>query len=469
MPATKHLPPEVWHIIFRLATGPLLPHVLGLRFISPLDMFVDLETHWRMLGGRDFTRTSLALVCRSWRVMATPYIYEQIVLKSLEQERLLIRTLESANKRLDHHIKAIFMDFVIYTARNITNPSIMKYMTELKVYGIRCSYMETHHVSYVDLKTLCPPAACHPTSMIIHVRCGILPSSLHSFLASAGANLRILELLLSGCSPSDQSKHNRQLLLPNLHTLSIVEGGDATALLDIASHWLVPSLRCIRGLGHTASFPLANFSSSPQPSYVVPRVTSVAFSGPRVCNNFYEIFPGVEEIVFDVDVDRYPVMMMKPVPTCTQVGILVYDVRDGQLRKLATAISDQFTPLSNPVTFPKLRLIRVMFVPPKDRWITRDSRPSATFFSDYERGIFWAYWKMLWASRGVKLEATEPHTGIPVPDTLELEEDLDELASAYERIWEPTHVGHGEDSSRDSVSEDSWDGGENLSSDEIGD
>ena len=472
MPA-KRLPPEVWHIIFRLATGPLLPHVLGLRFISPLDMFVDLDTHWRMLGGRDFTRTSLALVCRSWRVMATPYIYEQIVLKGLEQERLLIRTLENAKQRLDH-IKAIFMDFGLYAGRqptdaNITNPPIMKYMTELKVYGIRFSYIKTHPVGCVGLKALCPPAACHPTSMIIHVQRGILPSSLHSFLASAGANLRILELSLPGCSPSDQLKHNRQLLLPNLHTLSIIEGGDATVLVDIASHWLVPSLRCIRGLGHTASFPLTNFSSSPQPSYVAPRVTSVAFSGPRVCNNFYEIFPGVEEIVFDVDVDRYPVMMMKPVPTCTQVGILVYDVGEGQLRKLAQAISDQFTPLGNPVTFPKLRLIRVMFVPAKDRWITRDSRSSATFFSDYERGIFWAYWKMLWASRGVKLEATEPHTGIPVPDTLELEEDLDELASAYEQIWEPTHVGHGEDSSSDSVSEESWDGGENLSSDEIDD
>ena len=160
MPA-KRLPPEVWHIIFRLATGPLLPHVLGLRFISPLDMFVDLDTHWRMLGGRDFTRTSLALVCRSWRVMATPYIYEQIVLKSLEQERLLIRTLENTKQRLDHHIKAIFMDFAPYTARhstdaNITNSSIMKYMTELKVYGTRYSYIETHLVGCVGLKALCP-------------------------------------------------------------------------------------------------------------------------------------------------------------------------------------------------------------------------------------------------------------------------------------------------------------------------
>jgi len=296
--------------------------------------------------------------------------------------------------------------------------------------------------------------------MIIHVQRGILPASFHHFLESASANLRILELSLPGRSSTDQAKHDRTLLFPNLHTLTIIGGGDAVALLDVARHWFVPSLQCIRGLGHTASFPLTNFSSSCHPPQVIPRITSVAFSGPRVCNNFYEIFPDVEEIVFDVDVGRNPVMMMRPVPTCTRVGVLVCEVREEQRQKLATAISDQFTPLSNPVTFPNLRLIRVMFVPARDQWIRQDSRPSATFFSDYKRRLFWAYWKKLWASRGVILEATEPHTGIPVPDILELEKGSDELANAYGGMWEVTHVGHGEDSSHDSGSEDSWSEGE---------
>lgn len=466
---TTNLPPEVWHIIFRLVAGPLLPHALGPRFISPLDMFIDLETHWRMLGGRDLTRTSLVLVCRSWRIMATPYIYEQIVIKTSKQERLLLQTLESSKHKLDHFIKAIFIGVGLYIGRpsaevNITNSSIMKYVSRLKVYGIRCSHMEAHPIGCVGLKALSPPAACHPTSMIIHVQRGILPASFHHFLDSASANLRILELSLPGRSPSDQAKHDRTLLLPNLHTLTIIGGGDAAALLDIAGHWFVPSLQCIRGLGHTASFPLTDFSASSHPSQVNPRITSVAFSGSRVCNNFYEIFPDVEEIVFDVDVGRNPVMMMRPVPTCTRVGILVYEVREEQRQKLATAISDQFTPLSNPVTFSSLRLIRVMFVPARDRWIRQDTRPSTTFFSDYKRRLFWAYWKKLWASRGVILEATEPHTGIPVPDILELEKGSDELAHAYGGMWGVTHVGYGGDSSNDSGSEDSWSEGESDAS-----
>jgi hypothetical protein len=454
----KRLPPEVWHIIFRFAAGPLLPHALELRFLSPFDVLVDLETHWRMLGGRDLTRTSLALVCRSWNIMATPYIYEQIVIKTSEQERLLIRTLEHAKR--DHLIKAIFIGFDLYIGRpsaeaNITNSSIMRYMTRLKVYGIRCSHMDTHPVGCIGLKALSPPAACHPTSMILHVQRGILPTSLHEFLVSASTNLRILELSLPRHSSSDQAKHNRQLLLPNLHTLSIIEGGDAAALLDIARRWFAPSLQCICGLGHTASFPSTVFSS-PEPSPVVPRVTSVTFNGPRVCNNFYEVFPDVEEIVFDVDVGRHPVMMMRPVPTCTRVGIIVHEVPEEERQMLTTAISDQFTPLSNPVMFPKLRLIRVMFVPARDEWIGPDSRLSATFFSDYKRRIFWTYWKKLWASRGVKLEATEPHTGIAVQEIPEVGKDSDELASSYERIWEQRYVDHSEDLPHDTGSENSW-------------
>ena len=459
---TERLPPEVWHIIFRFAAGPLLPH--GLRFLSPFDVFVGLETHWRLLGGRDLTRASLALVCRSWNFMATPYIYEQIVIKTSEQERLLIRTLEHAKR--DYFIKAIFIGFGLYIGRpsaeaNITNSSIMRYMTRLKVYGIRCSHMDTHPVGCVGLKALAPPAACHPTSMILHVQRGILPTSLHEFLGSASKNLRVLELSLPRHSSSDRTNHDRQLLFPNLHTLSIIEGGDATALLDIASRWFTPSLQCICGLGYTASFPPKFFSSSPESPPVIPRVTSVAFNGPRVCNNFYDVFPDVEEIIFDVDVGRQPVMMMRPVPTCTRAGILVHEVPEEERHRLTTAISDQFTPLSNPVTFPKLHIVRVVFVPARDEWIRPDCRPSVTFFSDYKRRIFWAYWKKLWASRGVKLEATEPHTGIPVQEIPEVEKDSDELASSYEQIWAQRRVGHGEELPYDTGSEDYWSDSEN--------
>lgn len=467
------LPPEIWLIIFRFATETLDCHAVESGFVSDLDGSLDLDTHWRMLAEHPASKLSLSFVCRAWCNLVTPLIYEQIVIKDFAQENLLLRTLDTSPRKLGHFVRALFIGVGVHVSisvrtANMVVKSLLKHTPKVKVYGFRCAHIFARPIGCTGLTGL-TPQNCQLTSLTLHTHPGVVPATLYMFLEKFSASLRTLETSLPRLS-SDPSAQERILHFPKLHTFTIVQGGDAGALVEVAHRWIMPALKSIRGLGNTSTFPFSIFLDSPDDtpritsSEGVPKITSVMYSGARPCNNLYENFTSIEDIVFEVEIGRRPVLLMQqPIPSCTRVGISTHEVPKSKRRLQVTAISDQFTPLSNPVIFPKLRVIRVMFFPSQEKWIEVDSRPAKAFFEDHKERIFWAYWVKLWASRGVRLEAVEPHTGMPVPTICELNSDSALIASEYERFWGHRNVGHGESSSEDE------DSSEDLFSDEDGD
>ncbi|KAF8317340.1 hypothetical protein DL93DRAFT_2076934 [Clavulina sp. PMI_390] len=455
----KDLPAEIWLMILRFVTQVINYRAVESGFLSELDGALDLETHWRMLAEHPSAKLPFAHINRSWCNLVTPIIYEQIVIRDLKQEQLLLRTLENSPRNQGKYVRALFIGVSVHVHTSVpeTNELVSRLLRrtpKLKVYGFRCAHIFGRPAGTAGFHAL-TPTTCHLASVTVHTNPGVVAASLYEFLLSVCGNLRTLETSLprrtSGIQPNE-----RMLFFPKLHTITIVRDCDAAALSDIAHTWVLPALRAVRGLGHTSSWPSSIFPTALPPfckdgSSIgpPPSVTSVTYTGSRVCNNFHELFPNISEMTFEVVIGRLPVLLFpSPIPTCVRVGIITHDVSDDNRRAQARAISDQFNPLSNPVTFPNLRLIRVMFHPSQERWIELDSHPASEFFKDRTRQIFWAYWSRIWQSRGVRLEAVEPHSGRTV-SIVELNESPEFIAAEYERYWAHPHVGHGDESDVD--------------------
>lgn len=467
VPTIAKLPPELWLMIFKAATSSM-PWRAAPSYVSELDGALGLDVHWRMLAEHPPAKLYLGLVCRAWYDLVTPLVYEQVVIKNWNQEQLFMRSLDTSPRRPGRFVRALFIGVglvvnISVPAQNLIVTSILQNTPNLRVYGFRCAHIFQRPIACTGLNRL-TPTHCKLQAVTLHTHSGVVPLALFDFLQSFADTLCSLETSLPRPPAVQAPIHNRHLSFPKLHTLSIVQGDDVSGMVQIARTWSMPSLESFRGLGSSSSFPLEIFQSpdsvaSPPPSPVagqitaaghspvlpstllLPDITSVTYTGSRVCHNFHDAFPNVKTFLFETEVGRRPVFFMsRSVPSCTSAGIIAYQIlppgssttgsgssssssppsspvrsendeeddEDSPYHILTTLISDQFTPLSNPSTFPSLKLIRVIFLPSQDRWIAPDVRPGKEFFADWKRRVFWLYWKRMWGARGVRLEAWEP-------------------------------------------------------------
>ncbi|KAF9786171.1 hypothetical protein BJ322DRAFT_1058314 [Thelephora terrestris] len=106
------LPVEVWLLIFQLATE--VPFAFLPRTESPFDL-PPRPTHKEMtaeLSRSLITKRYIALVCRSWNEIATPFLYGAVLLRSTRGVTAAWNTFcgsaeSNAGVRLGHHVKRI--------------------------------------------------------------------------------------------------------------------------------------------------------------------------------------------------------------------------------------------------------------------------------------------------------------------------------------------------------------------------
>ncbi|TFK58561.1 hypothetical protein BDN72DRAFT_67813 [Pluteus cervinus] len=88
------LPAEIWITILRAAT--LVPRFLGLHLLeAEFTRHPPLYTAIKDLPEHIKTRATIVLVCKQWRIWATPFLYEYVVIRSGGGLRPLLGALQS--------------------------------------------------------------------------------------------------------------------------------------------------------------------------------------------------------------------------------------------------------------------------------------------------------------------------------------------------------------------------------------
>jgi hypothetical protein len=119
--ALEHIPVELWKMIIYRSAGP---HMHGALDTSPLPPFSFELRSWMWDDRWEdeievdvSTKLSLVQVCKHWRVLALPLLYERVVLTTAEQLEALMWTLETSHSgasdiyngsfRIAHFIKRV--------------------------------------------------------------------------------------------------------------------------------------------------------------------------------------------------------------------------------------------------------------------------------------------------------------------------------------------------------------------------
>jgi hypothetical protein len=251
--AMPTLPPEVWLLIFRIAT--CIPGEFDTSIVVPLE---ESPRAWDCRTDLDkpiARRRDLTLVSKLWNIWASDLLYSHVRMQNAEALASLVRVLNvscdsSALPRATRYTERLEVTIADNESSSQDERDVNDYssLSDLSSLVSFCPDLHILHIylpKYTMPSTIEVPKISTPSPHLRHLRL-ILPSRLDLFLHWF-PRLSLLEAFELGVYISSPYHDTSTHSLPNLHTLqidSLASGGYwPNAALSLLSNWFLPSLQ----------------------------------------------------------------------------------------------------------------------------------------------------------------------------------------------------------------------------------
>lgn len=381
------LPVELWHEIIRYAT-----HVQGAfdsYYVSPIDAPLH-ET--KQFPRRHFislrTKSAIVSVSSTWRAIGLPYLYETVIVDprklglELDAVALMLAPRGASHPGYGHYVRRFDISISIFD-----NPENL-YARLTEVYticpNIEIWKLEANRLPPISHDWLSPMFTLPRHSLRSFTYCDIGHGG--CALQAHLANMPNLEYLHIDTIERPRPDH-ANAALPRLHTLSITNKWEVTrSMLSIAAGWRLDGLKHVAADVHPGAVEFLERH--------IDHIEALTLHAPHKLADTLERCTSLEDVVYHHFTSE--MYFGKPV-SFVRIGLSFSDEMRSSISTIENALHRHFLLLTNPVTYPHLKVIRLLDLQPHHLPSARRSLSPGAL-------EFWSYWIPRWGVRNVRLE-----------------------------------------------------------------